>query len=42
MVAFTVLRGAMFWIGYTLQYSAALAIIAGAVLLLASTDMRLN
>ena len=42
MVPFTVLLGAMFWVGYTPQYSAALAIIAGAVLLLTGADMRLD
>lgn len=42
MVPFAVLLGAMFWIGYTPQYSAALAIIAGTVLLLTGADMRLD
>lgn len=42
MVPFTVLLGAMFWVGYTPQYSAAMAIIAGAVLLLTGADMRLD
>jgi TRAP transporter 4TM/12TM fusion protein len=42
MVPFAVLLGAMFWIGYTPQYAAALAIIAGAVLLLTGADMRLD
>ncbi|MFC3836632.1 TRAP transporter permease [Paracoccus rhizosphaerae] len=42
MVPFAVLLGAMFWAGYTPQYSAALAIIAGAFLLLTGADMRLD
>jgi len=42
MVPFAVLLGAMFRAGYTPQYSAALAIIAGAVLLLTGADMRLD
>lgn len=42
MVPFTVLLGAMFWAGYTPQYSAALAIIAGAILLLTGADMRVD
>lgn len=42
MIPFTVLLGAMFWLGYTPQYSAALAIIVGAVLLLTGADMRLD
>ncbi len=42
MVPFAILLGAMFWAGYTPQYSAALAIIAGAVLLLTGADMRLD
>lgn len=42
MVPFAVLLGAMFWAGYTPQYSAGLAIIAGAVLLLTGTDMRID
>lgn len=42
MVPFAVLLGAMFWAGYTPQYSAGLAIIAGAVLLLTGADMRID
>ena len=42
MVPFAVLLGAMFWAGYTPQYSAGLAIIAGAALLLTGTDMRID
>jgi TRAP transporter 4TM/12TM fusion protein len=42
MVPFAILLGAMFWLGYTPQYSAALAIIAGAFLLLTGADMRLD
>lgn len=42
MVPFAVLLGAMFWAGYTPQYSASLAIIAGAVLLLTGADMRID
>lgn len=42
MVPFTVLPGAMFWIGYTPQYSAALAIVAGAFLLLIGADIRFD
>ena len=42
LVPFTVLLGAMFWFGYTPQYSAALAIIVGAVLLLTGADMRFD
>ena len=34
--------GAMFWAGYTPQYSAGLAIIAGSVLLLTGADMRID
>ncbi|MEQ5794676.1 TRAP transporter fused permease subunit [Paracoccus sp. NFXS7] len=42
MVPFAVLLGAMFWAGYTPQYSAGLAIIAGAALLLTGADMRID
>lgn len=42
MVPFAVLLGAMFWAGYTPQYSAGLAIIAGAVVLLTGADMRID
>lgn len=42
MVPFTVLLGAMFIAGYTPQYSAALAIIAGTALLLTGADLRFD
>lgn len=42
MVPFAVLLGAMFWAGYTPQYSAGLAIIAGAALLMTGADMRID
>ncbi|WP_368500156.1 TRAP transporter permease [Paracoccus sp. 1_MG-2023] len=41
-VPFAVLLGGMFGLGFTPQYSAALAIIAGAVLLIAGADMRID
>lgn len=41
-VPFAVLLGGMFLIGYTPQYAAALAIIAGALLLLFGADLRLD
>ncbi|WP_372802822.1 TRAP transporter permease [Paracoccus seriniphilus] len=41
-VPFAVLLGGMFWIGYTPQYSAALAIISGSLLLLFGADMRMD
>ncbi|WP_022708364.1 TRAP transporter fused permease subunit [Paracoccus zeaxanthinifaciens] len=41
-VPFAVLLGGMFGLGFTPQYSAALAIIAGAVLLVAGSDMRID
>ncbi len=41
-VPFAVLLGAMFWAGFTPQYSAALAIVAGAVLLVAGADLRVD
>ncbi|WCR12536.1 TRAP transporter fused permease subunit [Paracoccus stylophorae] len=41
-VPFAVLLGGMFRIGYTPQYSAALAIVAGTLLLTVGADMRLD